>query len=73
MLNVKVTVELGVFYPAKKFWQDIEFNHMLEDAGLVVLKVRTLMHGAASQLRVNNQVTPIPSNSPPLACRAQPR
>ena len=57
MINVKLTVRLGIFYPAKKFWQDIEFNHMLDDAGLVVLKVRTFMHGE-TRLRTYTQRSP---------------
>jgi len=44
LLNVRDTVAAGVLYPPKKFWQDIEFNHMLEERNFIVLKVRTFMH-----------------------------
>lgn len=45
LLNVRDTVAAGVLYPPKKFWQDIEFNHLLEESNFIVLKVRTFMHG----------------------------
>ena len=61
LINVKLTVRLGIFYPAKKFWQDIEFNHMLEEEGLVVMKCRTFMHGTA---RTPSSTAPVAA--PPL-------
>jgi hypothetical protein len=40
LLNVKATLDRGVLYPAKAIWEDIEFLHMVNEANLVVCKVR---------------------------------
>jgi len=43
-LNVKSTVERGVLYPPKTFWEDLAFNQMCEEKDMVVLKVRRFFH-----------------------------
>ncbi|GBG30820.1 GREB1-like protein [Hondaea fermentalgiana] len=43
-LNVKSTVKKGVFFPVKTFWEDVEFNHLVDEAGLVCLKVNRFFH-----------------------------
>ncbi|GBG34091.1 GREB1-like protein [Hondaea fermentalgiana] len=43
-LNVTSTVNAEVFFPVKTFWEDVEFNHLVDEAGLVCLKVNRFFH-----------------------------
>ncbi|GBG35110.1 GREB1-like protein [Hondaea fermentalgiana] len=43
-LNVTSTVNAGVFFPVKTFGEDVEFNHLVDEAGLVCLKVNRFFH-----------------------------
>jgi hypothetical protein len=44
LLNVTATVEAGLLYPPRPIWEDIEFLHMVDEAGLVVLKSAHFTH-----------------------------
>lgn len=44
LLNVSSTLGAGVLYPAKPIWEDIEFMHMVSDAGLAVCKFNKYIH-----------------------------
>jgi len=59
LLNVRATLDAGVLYPAKPIWEDIEFLHMVSDAGLAVCKFNKYIH-AKKHLR-----TPPPPPPPP--------
>ena len=43
LVNVKRTVEEDVLYPAKPYWEDIDFAHLCEEAKLVVVKCNWLI------------------------------
>jgi hypothetical protein len=53
MLNVEHTVDRGIFFPPKSFWEDIYFNQLCEEANMVVLKCRLLFH-VKKNLQVRN-------------------
>ena len=44
LLNVSSTIKLGVLYPPKPFWEDIDFNNLCEERCLVVLKCNRFYH-----------------------------
>lgn len=44
LLNVRSTVVNGASYPMKQYAQDIEFNHIVDEKGLVVCKYRKFSH-----------------------------
>lgn len=44
LLNVNSTVAKQAWYPIKMYWQDIEFNHVVDEKGLVVCKYRKFSH-----------------------------
>lgn len=44
LLNVNSTVSRGALYPMKRFWEDIEFNHIVDEKGLVVCMFRKFSH-----------------------------
>jgi len=44
LLNVEFTVDRGVFYPPKTFWEDIHFNQLCEEKDMAVLKCRHFFH-----------------------------
>jgi len=44
LLNVELTVDRGVFYPPKTFWEDIHFNQLCEEKDMAVLKCRHFFH-----------------------------
>jgi len=54
LLNVQHTVDRGVFYPPKTFWEDIHFNQLCEEKGMAVLKCRHLFHHKKN-LQVTNR------------------
>ena len=43
-LNVKLTVEKNLFYPAKDIWEDIHFNLLCLQAGFPVAKFNRFFH-----------------------------
>lgn len=44
LLNVDSTVSKQAFYPMKRFWEDIEFNHVVDEKGLMVCMFRKFSH-----------------------------
>eukprot|EP00953_Heterococcus_sp_UTEX-ZZ885_P011365 6577-Heterococcus_DN1.PRE.7 len=44
LLNVKATVERGALYPCKQYMEDIEFNHIVDERGLIVGKCQRFCH-----------------------------
>ena len=43
-LNVKLTVQQGVFYPAKDIWEDVHFNIICVEKSLPVVKWNRFFH-----------------------------
>ncbi|CAM9276756.1 unnamed protein product, partial [Phaeothamnion confervicola] len=43
-LNVAATCAAGVLYPCKQWAEDVEFNHLVDEAGLRVCKVNLFCH-----------------------------
>ncbi|CAM9177501.1 unnamed protein product [Ectocarpus sp. 13 AM-2016] len=44
LLNVQSTVEQKAYYPLKRYWEDIEFNHIVDEKGLAVCMFRKFSH-----------------------------
>lgn len=44
LLNVNSTVSKKALYPMKMLWEDIEFNHIVDEQGLVVCMFRKFSH-----------------------------
>lgn len=44
LLNVDSTVLNKAMYPMKRYWQDIEFNHIVDEKGLLVCMFRKFSH-----------------------------
>eukprot|EP01041_Mallomonas_annulata_P001358 gene1358-2629_t len=44
LLNIKDTVANGCFFPCRPIWEDIEFNQLLDEKGLVVCKMQMYSH-----------------------------
>lgn len=44
LLNVRSTVTQKAFYPIKIYWEDVEFNHIADEKGLVVCMFRKFSH-----------------------------
>src|SRR5690606_1478755 len=57
LLNVKDTVSKGLFFPARPIWEDIEFNNLLDEHGLVVCKMQLYTHFKPIRVTPTNQVT----------------
>lgn len=52
-LNVKSTVERGVLYPPKTYWEDIVFNQLCEEKRMAVLKHGRFFHAKRNLQRRN--------------------
>ncbi|CBJ31706.1 conserved unknown protein [Ectocarpus siliculosus] len=44
LLNVRSTVKQRAYYPMKRYWEDVEFNHIVDEKGLVVCMFRKFSH-----------------------------
>jgi hypothetical protein len=44
LLNVEATVRKGLYFPARPIWEDIEFNNLLDERGLLVCKLQVFAH-----------------------------
>jgi hypothetical protein len=44
LLNVEATVSKGLYFPARPIWEDIEFNNLLDERGLLVCKLQVFAH-----------------------------
>lgn len=44
LLNVRRTVTREAFYPMKRYWEDVEFNHIVDEKGLAVCMFRKFSH-----------------------------
>jgi len=60
LLTVEVTVSQGVLYPAKSFWEDIEFLHLVSEHNLAICKFNKYFH------RKNHTRPPPPVKPSPL-------
>ncbi len=58
LLNVDSTAREQAFYPMKRFWEDIEFNHVVDEKGLVVCMFRKFSHS-------KKNLQPIQTRRPP--------
>ncbi|CAN0092916.1 unnamed protein product, partial [Ectocarpus fasciculatus] len=64
LLNVASTVSKGAWYPMKRFWEDIEFNHIVDEKGLVVCMFRKFSH-SKKNLQPIRPTRPLQSRPPP--------
>jgi hypothetical protein len=44
LLNVEATVGNRLYFPARPIWEDIEFNNLLDEHGLLVCKLQVFAH-----------------------------
>eukprot|EP01116_Phalansterium_solitarium_P007685 TRINITY_DN2050_c0_g1_i1.p1 TRINITY_DN2050_c0_g1~~TRINITY_DN2050_c0_g1_i1.p1 ORF type:complete len:142 (-),score=1.30 TRINITY_DN2050_c0_g1_i1:110-535(-) len=44
LVNIKETVSRGVLFPPKPIWEDIEFNHLCHENGLLVYRCDRFFH-----------------------------
>eukprot|EP00854_Cymbomonas_tetramitiformis_P002143 gene2143-2845_t len=44
LMNVAETMKQGAYYPAKPFWEDLEFSHLCREKGLRVVKFWRFIH-----------------------------
>ncbi|CAM9617174.1 unnamed protein product [Ectocarpus sp. 12 AP-2014] len=65
LLNVASTVSKGAWYPMKRFWEDIEFNHIIDEKGLVVCKFRKFSHSKKNLQPIQPRQPRPPPTSPP--------
>ena len=74
LLNVESTVSKGALYPMKRYWEDIEFNHIVEEKGLLVCVFRKFSHSKKNlqPVQTRQQQTAPPAPPAPLARRPPP-
>ena len=60
LLNVDSTVSKRAFYPMKRFWEDVEFNHIVDERRLVVCMFRKFSHSKKNLQPLQNR-RPLPS------------
>eukprot|EP00903_Cladosiphon_okamuranus_P012871 g12021.t1 len=58
LLNVDSTVTRQAFYPIKRFWEDVEFNHVVDEKGLVVCMFRKFSHSKKNLQRLQTRRPP---------------
>ncbi|CAM9719306.1 unnamed protein product, partial [Pylaiella littoralis] len=58
LLNVRSTVKQGAYYPIKRYWEDVEFNHIVDEKGLVVCMFRKFSH-SKKNLQPNDPQAPL--------------
>lgn len=44
LLNVRETVRRGILFPSRPIWEDVEFNNLLDENGLVACKMQMFAH-----------------------------
>lgn len=67
LLNVESTCLKEAWYPMKILWEDIEFNHIVDEKGLVVCKYRKFSHSKKNLQRLQgHRPSPgLPAPRPP--------
>lgn len=68
LMNVASTSSKNAWYPMKKLWQDIEFNHIVDEQGLVVCMFRKFSHSKKNLQPIRQSpAVPPPARAPCLA------